>query len=587
VNRRSAQIAALAITLAAAQPAIASPIRLSHQGRMLDASGAPIEGEHTVEVQLLSTEGDVLWTDTFPTTFQRGYFHLVLGSERPLDGALFQAAPPRLSLALDGGAPVVAAEPIAHVPYAALAEHARLADRASTADAATQAERAFNADQAVAADRATEAERAVQADRAIEADRATAADHADTATSAEQATRAAHANTADSATRADTATLAQRAETATLAEGFAGDTLNLTRVDAETVAGGHVQSTTALFGTLQAGRVNGVVGLGHGSGLTCDSASRGVLRYPPGGPVQVCSTEGWIEVGATGPGTCSIVGECPGGEEPSRVWFDDLGLRSERAIELFCSRYEQAISSIGIGGYFENPGSIAVPCLSGSAINLNASALPSGAELSLPLFEATLGPFTANGSVIAPSLGSVGAAVALTAGTSTTTLPALTTVGGDLTWTWATDVTDPSPLPDFMPSLETVGGKLLAPHTGPLVPLPNLTYVGGAYTATTVDAPNLREVGGKLTIARTQADFPALEVVHGLHIGNNPPLQPGWPVTLDSFTNLQRIEGDLVVECVRDSQSTVDAWVAAFGRANITGQVRVTGSFGQFGSCGF
>jgi hypothetical protein len=341
---------------------------------LLESSGAPVDGEHAIGIRLVADDGTVLWTDTVTTTLNAGYYHLVLGAQAPLDGELFRGGTPRLELSVDGGAPISASGPIAHVPYAAVADHARLAERATAADRADTADHADSADHAASADEATTASHAISAARATDAEHAITAGQAERATTAAEADLAAHAATADRATVAEQLEADELELTlltsATIHGGASSfDTVLAGRVDADTVAGDHLQSTTALIGTVQAGRVNAVVALGAGSGLVCDAGNRGVLRYPPGGPLQICQTTGWTEVGASeGAGTCSIVGECPDGGEPSRVWFDQLALVSPEAVDHLCSRYDRVLGGLRITGTFGDAAatqSAVIPCVDG------------------------------------------------------------------------------------------------------------------------------------------------------------------------------------------------------------------------------
>ena len=74
---------ALTVLLAASAQAV--PLTMTHTGRVLDASGAPVNGPHTVVVRLYSDSGET-WTDTFVgVPFEDGYFSVVLGSGSALD----------------------------------------------------------------------------------------------------------------------------------------------------------------------------------------------------------------------------------------------------------------------------------------------------------------------------------------------------------------------------------------------------------------------------------------------------------------------------------------------------------------------
>lgn len=72
----------LALTLAHA-----TPIQLTHQGRVLDASGGPLEAPQTLTVSLFDAEdsSDSFWSDDFLVDPSGGYFSVVLGSGVLLD----------------------------------------------------------------------------------------------------------------------------------------------------------------------------------------------------------------------------------------------------------------------------------------------------------------------------------------------------------------------------------------------------------------------------------------------------------------------------------------------------------------------
>ena len=51
--------------------ALAVPTSLTHQGRLLDGDGRPVEGDHTLAINLYdaSTGGDLVWSETYVTPF--------------------------------------------------------------------------------------------------------------------------------------------------------------------------------------------------------------------------------------------------------------------------------------------------------------------------------------------------------------------------------------------------------------------------------------------------------------------------------------------------------------------------------------
>ncbi len=80
--------------LSLASAALAVPLELTHQGRLLNSAGDPLNGEHIVGVSLRGAppSSPELWTEDFTVTLADGYFSLQLGStdDNPLDAAWFQ-----------------------------------------------------------------------------------------------------------------------------------------------------------------------------------------------------------------------------------------------------------------------------------------------------------------------------------------------------------------------------------------------------------------------------------------------------------------------------------------------------------------
>lgn len=103
-------------------PAVASavPLELSHQGRLLDANGDALTGDHQVDVSLfdVATDGTALWSDTFATvTFDEGYFTVVLGSGAALEAADLASDDVWVELNVDSGTPLPRLK-LASVPFA-------------------------------------------------------------------------------------------------------------------------------------------------------------------------------------------------------------------------------------------------------------------------------------------------------------------------------------------------------------------------------------------------------------------------------------------------------------------------------------
>ncbi|MEC8193704.1 MAG: proprotein convertase P-domain-containing protein [Myxococcota bacterium] len=109
-----------------ATTAHAVPAQFTHQGRLLDADGAPLEGEATItfRVTVAETGGDVVWEEPITVSLVNGFYSAVLGADEesnPLDADAFSHAPVWLELQLDGEPAMFPRSPINAVPYAAMA----------------------------------------------------------------------------------------------------------------------------------------------------------------------------------------------------------------------------------------------------------------------------------------------------------------------------------------------------------------------------------------------------------------------------------------------------------------------------------
>jgi hypothetical protein len=112
---------AVVLALALTPLARAVPLDVQHQGRLLGPSGAPIEGEHSVQVALynVATGGVARYTQTTTSTFADGYFNVVLSG---VDADDVAGSAVYLGLALDGGAELTPRTRLASVPFALVAQ---------------------------------------------------------------------------------------------------------------------------------------------------------------------------------------------------------------------------------------------------------------------------------------------------------------------------------------------------------------------------------------------------------------------------------------------------------------------------------
>ena len=104
----------------------AVPIQMTHQGRLLDSSGAAETGLHLLTFTLFDAEtgGSSQWTETLAVQFNNGYYAAVLGSDEqnnPLDSATLEFYPLYLEISVDQGTPLSPRTPVVSVPYSQIA----------------------------------------------------------------------------------------------------------------------------------------------------------------------------------------------------------------------------------------------------------------------------------------------------------------------------------------------------------------------------------------------------------------------------------------------------------------------------------
>ncbi|MBT3218467.1 MAG: hypothetical protein HN348_05200, partial [Proteobacteria bacterium] len=102
--------------------ASAVPMEFNHQGRLMDATGIPLQGPHDLTVSVYDGEGasSSAWTETLDVDFDNGYFAIQLGEDEfnPLEDALFSSDDLWLGVSVDGGPELDARVQIASVPFA-------------------------------------------------------------------------------------------------------------------------------------------------------------------------------------------------------------------------------------------------------------------------------------------------------------------------------------------------------------------------------------------------------------------------------------------------------------------------------------
>ncbi len=104
----------------------AVPAQFTHQGRLLDVDGVPLEGEAVITFRVTSADegGESLWEETLTVLLTSGFYSAVLGADEddnPLDTDVLSQAPVWLEIQLDGEEPMAPRSAVHSVPYATMA----------------------------------------------------------------------------------------------------------------------------------------------------------------------------------------------------------------------------------------------------------------------------------------------------------------------------------------------------------------------------------------------------------------------------------------------------------------------------------
>ena len=72
-------------------PSLATPTTLTHQGRLLDTDGRPVDGVHTLAFGLYDAAdgGAEVWSEVHAVPFSAGLYTVELGTRDALDEGLF------------------------------------------------------------------------------------------------------------------------------------------------------------------------------------------------------------------------------------------------------------------------------------------------------------------------------------------------------------------------------------------------------------------------------------------------------------------------------------------------------------------
>ena len=93
---------------------------MSHQGRLVDSAGTPVDGNHTVTITLWTEDisGSAVFTEDISADFDNGYYSLEIGLQNDLPPAITDNDELFVGIALDGGAELSGRHPLTAAPYA-------------------------------------------------------------------------------------------------------------------------------------------------------------------------------------------------------------------------------------------------------------------------------------------------------------------------------------------------------------------------------------------------------------------------------------------------------------------------------------
>ena len=123
--RRSVLLPLLAL-LSSTASAVAVPSLLTQQGRLSDATGAPISGAKTFTFAIYSSAsgGTPLWSEQQSLTLDEGFFSARLGEVTPLPTGTFDGTVRYLGVAVDADPEMTPRQSLVSVPYALHADNA-------------------------------------------------------------------------------------------------------------------------------------------------------------------------------------------------------------------------------------------------------------------------------------------------------------------------------------------------------------------------------------------------------------------------------------------------------------------------------
>ncbi len=117
------------LTLIGPAQAAEVPLEMTHQGRLMDSAGVPLDGLHDLDLKLYDTPsgGTPVWEESFSNlVFDGGFYDITFGQTggNELSAGLFDGGEVYVGLAVDAGPELTPRPPLVSVPYAIVADTA-------------------------------------------------------------------------------------------------------------------------------------------------------------------------------------------------------------------------------------------------------------------------------------------------------------------------------------------------------------------------------------------------------------------------------------------------------------------------------
>ncbi|MFO0760807.1 MAG: fibrinogen-like YCDxxxxGGGW domain-containing protein [Byssovorax sp.] len=122
-GRRIAALSAPALLLLPALALAGTPSTMTEQGRLFDASGAPLNAPASIQFAIYASAagGAPLWTETHVIALDEGYFSVDLGALAPFPASLWDGSVRYMGITVGADPEMSPRQSIASVPYASMA----------------------------------------------------------------------------------------------------------------------------------------------------------------------------------------------------------------------------------------------------------------------------------------------------------------------------------------------------------------------------------------------------------------------------------------------------------------------------------